>query len=117
MDSLELDNPGTDYAVAWWAFTPLAGLAGDYNGDTVVDAVDYAVWREAFGDTVSPGTGPDGNGNGMIDAADFTIWRDNFGGMSSTVVNAPVPEPSSAIILTIILGFAWSNRSKAAQLP
>ncbi|MEN1678825.1 MAG: DUF5060 domain-containing protein [Planctomycetota bacterium] len=51
-------------------------LPGDYNGDTVVDVADYAVWRANFG-----ATGPnsaDGNSDGVVDTADFTIWRDNL---------------------------------------
>ena len=45
-------------------------LLSDYTGDGVVDAVDYAVWRESIGDC---------NRDGVVDAADYAIWRSNFG--------------------------------------
>ena len=42
----------------------LKGLSdsGDYNSDGVVDAADYAVWRESIG---------------TIEA--YNVWRDNYG--------------------------------------
>ena len=52
---------------------------GDYNGNNVVDAPDYNVWRDNFGAEVDPLTVADGNGNGSIDAPDYNVWRDNFG--------------------------------------
>ncbi|MEZ6103807.1 MAG: choice-of-anchor L domain-containing protein [Pirellulaceae bacterium] len=54
-------------------------LPGDYNGNDVVDAADYTVWKDSFGENVDPGTGADGNCNGTVDAADYTVWKDNFG--------------------------------------
>jgi hypothetical protein len=37
------------------------------------------LWKAAFGTSVVPGSGSDGNGNGVIDAADYVIWRKNQG--------------------------------------
>ncbi|MEZ6099916.1 MAG: choice-of-anchor L domain-containing protein [Pirellulaceae bacterium] len=51
----------------------------DYNNNGVVDAADYTVWKDSFGQSVPPGTGADGNVNGVIDAADYTVWKDDFG--------------------------------------
>jgi hypothetical protein len=60
--------------------TPPPSPTGDYNGDKVVDAADYTVWRDTLGQSVSPnGSGADGNANGMIDAGDYTFWLNNFG--------------------------------------
>src|SRR5438094_10597825 len=50
-------------------------IAGDYNGDGVVDTADYTMWRSSLGDSVTPGTKADGNSNGAIDAADYILWR------------------------------------------
>ena len=50
---------------------------GDYNGNGVVDAPDYNVWRDTFGSTTE--LDADGNNNGMIDAPDYNVWRDDFG--------------------------------------
>ena len=58
------------------AFDSSSGVAGDYNGDGLVDAADYALWNSTFGAS-GAGLDADGNGDGVIDAADYTIWRDN----------------------------------------
>ena len=57
---------------------------GDYNRDGVVDANDYSVWQNSFGQT-GAGLAADGNLNGIVDAADYTIWRDraSFSGAGS----------------------------------
>lgn len=53
-------------------------LLGDYDGTGTVDQGDFDVWRNNFGQSVTPYMLGDGNGNGSVDAADYTIWRDNF---------------------------------------
>jgi CSLREA domain-containing protein len=58
---------------------PAGVLPGDYNGDHVVNAADYTVWRNTLGAAVSPGDGADGNGDGVVDARDYAVWRGNFG--------------------------------------
>jgi GH43 family beta-xylosidase len=55
----------------------LVFVAGDYNADGLVDAVDHATWRATFDLLVFPGSGADGNGNGVVDTADYIIWRRN----------------------------------------
>ena len=75
-------------------------LEGDYNGDGVVDAADYTVWRDNFG---LPVTLPGDTTPGTVDDADFAAWRENYGatsGSRSTVgavvgLAAAVPEPAS----------------------
>jgi hypothetical protein len=55
-------------------------LAGDYNLDSVVDAADYSVWRDALGDTgLVPFSGADGDGDGRVTANDRSVWVANFG--------------------------------------
>ena len=39
---------------------PPPETTGDYNGDGTVDAADYTVWRDTFGQEVDEGTGADG---------------------------------------------------------
>jgi len=54
---------------------------GDYNGDAVVDAADYVVWRKTDG---SP--------------AGYNDWRTNFGrtsGSAAGQVSGAVPEPAT----------------------
>ena len=51
---------------------------GDYNGNGIVDAGDYVVWRNLVGQT-GTGLAADGNGNGVVDGADYDFWRSRFG--------------------------------------
>ena len=86
---------------------PFITLAGDYDGDGVVDADDYAEWTAAFGMTIDDVSGPlkaDGNGNGIVDAADYVVWRDNLGAAwddGLTLLAVAVPEPSTIILAVL----------------
>lgn len=89
-------------------------LAGDYNGNGIVDAADYSVWRDTFGLTGS-GLAADGNGNGAIDVDDYGIWKSNFGHTagsgSGANANAAVPEPATFVMLVVgMLGMLCDRR-------
>jgi hypothetical protein len=83
---------------------------GDYNGNGVVDAPDYTVWRNTRGATgVTPSSGADGSGNGIIDQADYDVWRQNFGrtvGSGTGAGGLAVPEPATGILAAIAAVFA-----------
>jgi hypothetical protein len=81
-------------------------LAGDYNSDGLVDAVDYTVWRDAY-DSASSDLAADGDGSGVIDPADYTIWAVNYGASDSQP--AAVPEPT-AILIAIAATLAGLRR-------
>jgi hypothetical protein len=70
---------------------------GDYNGNGVVDAADYTVWRNNLGQLLSlPGESPSAITPGYVDDEDFNFWKANFGntaGLGSASI-ATVPEPS-----------------------
>jgi hypothetical protein len=76
-----------------------AALAGDYNGNGVVDAADYVAWRDnpgAFG------------GN----PAGYNTWRANFGrtaGSGAAVAAASVPEPAAGTLVFVAISCAWST--------
>jgi hypothetical protein len=61
----------------------VTSLAGDYNGNSTVDAGDYVVWRK----TVGSGTHHQADGSGLtigvpdgtVDQSDYNYWRSNFG--------------------------------------
>ena len=80
---------------------------GDYNGDQVVNAADYTVWRNTFGQTVANfGDGADGHADGVIDQQDYEFWKMRFGdvvGSGSAAVT--VPEPGA--LLTAVLAIFW----------
>ena len=89
-------------------------VPGDYDGNDVVDAADYVLWRK------TPNPRP-ANYNfrnevaslGTTDAADYTAWRARFGNNSapgSGLTSGSVPEPASGILLLIAAGVAYSKR-------
>jgi hypothetical protein len=54
-------------------------LPGDYNDDGSVGPEDYDKWKETFGESITPGTAADGNWDGIVNAADYTVWRNHLG--------------------------------------
>jgi hypothetical protein len=77
-------------------------LPGDYNGDDVVDAADYTVWRD--------GNSPDSS------PAGYDLWRSNYGA-SQGATAAPLaattaPEPSSLLLIAVSLGLAARDRRR-----
>jgi hypothetical protein len=58
---------------------------------------------------MAQGLAADGDGNGLIDAADYDLWRANFGrtaanasGATGSASASPaVPEPASAMLLFV----------------
>ncbi|MEM1028122.1 MAG: PEP-CTERM sorting domain-containing protein [Planctomycetota bacterium] len=86
-------------------------LAGDYNGNGVVDAADYTVWADNFGSMVD--LDADGNGDGVVDAADYTVWADNFGtGAALSQGLVAIPEPTTAGLLAGLSGLALTARRR-----
>lgn len=89
-------------------------ISGDYNGDGVVDAADYTVWRASLGQNVSESTAADGDGDGLITENDYRVWRSNYGQQvafaagqqASASQAAAVPEPaalSSVFVSSVLL--------------
>lgn len=91
------------------AIDPNAGeeLPGDYNGDNIVDAADYTVWRDAMeaGETTLLNRNP--ANSGLVDDDDYSYWRTNFGltaeGTGSSAARASVPEAASSLLFAIAL--------------
>ena len=85
--------------------TIMAGaLPGDFNNDNIVDARDYAVWRDNLG--AGDESSLNGNGDGMngVDTGDYTLWRSAFGnssGAASALASTAVPEPAASFFVTL----------------
>lgn len=82
--------------VARTNFTIFFPLEGDYNRDGIVNAADYAVWRDSLGAT-GAGLAADGNFDLAVNTADYNLWKENFGDEApgSGGGTALVPEPTS----------------------
>lgn len=80
-------------------------LAGDYNNDGVVDAIDYTVWRDNLGADV---TLPNDTTPGSVDAGDFAVWESNYGAVASA--SSLVPEPTSGVLLLAALAACRPRR-------
>jgi hypothetical protein len=72
------------------------GLAGDYNGDLVVDAADYTVWRD--------GGSPDDS------QAGYDLWANNYGATAGPAVS--VPEPASLVVLLSAVAGVFATRRR-----
>ena len=80
-------------------------IEGDYNGNGVVDAADYVVWRNTLGQMGS-NLAADGYHDDVIDDLDYYIWRSDFGhtaaGGAASGTMAAVPEPTTLLLLATI---------------
>jgi hypothetical protein len=80
-------------------------LSGDFNGNGIVDAADYVVWRKLQGQS-GIGLPADGNFDQLVNLMDLAIWRSQFGqfvpgsGAGLTGENA-VPEPAAGMLVFI----------------
>ena len=88
--------------VGWFETSaPAPVLPGDYNGNNIVDAADYVVWRTNLNTSV---TLPNDSTPG-VDESDYNVWRDHFGettgGGASAGTFVPVPEPNTALGLMV----------------
>ena len=97
---------------------------GDYNGNGVVDAADYTVWRDTRGATPPRLSGADGSGNGIVDQGDYNVWQTNFGqtlgaGSTASVAAASYTdnEPAVAQHLRLDAAFALFDRPRALFAP
>lgn len=89
----------------------IAGVGGDYNGNGIVDAADYSVWRDHLGQPFQLlNEGPDTPGE--VTQEDYAFWKANFGlgapgsgggsasgGTIGGPGSLPVPEPGPGVLL------------------
>ncbi len=79
------------------------GLPGDFNGDGVVDAADYTVWRDSVGESVI--RLPNAFGAGAIGIEQYQMWRQNYGNLLPGLGQsaAAVPEPCTGTLMSVFL--------------
>jgi hypothetical protein len=111
----DLDNVSVD-----WLAAP---ALGDYNGDGIVDAADYTIWRDTLGSTTDLRANGDNTGAsaGVIDQADYVFWKSHFGNHAGSGAgggaNAGVPEPTTGLMLLVgILTLCHCRRQTCHKL-
>ena len=86
---------------------------GDANLDYCVDGLDYVIWSNNY---LPVGAATDWlrgdfTGDGLTDGLDYVVWSNNFS-FGCPAVPTAVPEPASALVLTLGLFFI-RRRSRA----
>ncbi len=99
----------TTFEDATGIFPPTA-TPGDYNGDTVVDAADYTVWRDNLGQSAAvlgAARNPAVTDPNVVQA-DYDFWKASFPNAAVGGIGTAVPEPASlaGLALTVIAGIA-----------
>jgi hypothetical protein len=81
-----------------------SGIPGDYDGNSLAEQADYALWRSGYGLSVPRGTSADGNRNGQVDTADFVIWRRGLAASSASgaalAAQAAAPQQAKEPVVT-----------------
>jgi len=81
-------------------------LPGDYNGDGIVGAADYTVWRDGLGSIYAQ--------------ADYDVWKSHFGetidggSIGSRIV---IPEPASVLLLLAAIAVAGLRGRAKRPVP
>jgi probable HAF family extracellular repeat protein len=106
---------------AWIGVLPAPTvLQGDYNHNGTVDAADYTVWRDSFGQS-GAGLPADGSGNEVIDANDYDVWKANFGATTGSgatdAQSAAAPEPAACILLLVGVTIGLARRGRPWARP
>lgn len=113
-------QPGADAGavhvdgVSFAAIDP-AAAAGDFNGDGLIDARDFLVWRDSLG-AEAPGHPADGDGDGRVGAEDYAIWQSNFGGPAPGADAIATPEPSTSCLSVSLIVLLLQRAGPLAAL-
>ncbi len=104
-NSDEVDNAGGDLGSPGYVHPGLfAPLPGDYNGDGLVNAADYTLWRDGEPLPAETATA------GVTDAADYLVWTRHYRGTATEAASAAsVPEPSTLIGLVVVAAIGCSG--------
>jgi autotransporter-associated beta strand protein len=89
-------------------------LAGDFNGDQLVDSTDLDILTSHFGAASGANLSMgDADADGDVDGGDWVVWQQSQGAPGTPA--AAVPEPAAALLLLTAgaLAAAASRRSRA----
>jgi hypothetical protein len=111
-------------------------LPGDFNGNGVVDAADYTVWRDNLGSSSNAPLHGNGDATVGVGPGDYTLWKSNFGATAlasgppalttgrilysplvagaGSMSGSAVPEPATAWLLAIGLSLVMIGRRKCS---
>jgi hypothetical protein len=92
-----------------------AGVPGDYNGNGVVDAADYVLWRKG-GPLQNEVDTP-----GVVNAADYSAWRIRFGSTSGSgavfkITSVPEAATEALLVFGLLLIPLCHNR-RLTRMP
>jgi hypothetical protein len=92
-------------------------LVGDYSGDGAVNAADYVVWRNHFGQAFTlVGEDPAASTPDVVDQEDYVFWQTRFGETAGAGL-AVIPEPVSGGLLIVGLLLATAvSRTRRREL-
>jgi hypothetical protein len=94
-------------------------IAGDVNGDQLVNTNDYQIIRNNFQISGATRAQGDLNGDGAVNFTDFRIWKNNKAagtGSEVSLFDLAVPEPSAAVlVLFASVGFCGNRFSRTRR--
>jgi hypothetical protein len=94
-------------------------LFGDYNGDGIVDAADFTVWRDHLGQAIALTN--ESLTPGMVTIEDYDEWKSHFGLTAGTgsgsFANTAVPEPTSGALFLALTAWAMLTRPRRESMP
>lgn len=95
---------------------PFAADSADFDDDGDVDGVDYLAWQRGMDvPTLAGAVHGDANHDGQVTGADLAIWQNQYAASTSASTQA-VPEPTSAGLLLVAIGFAAPRATRHTLL-
>jgi hypothetical protein len=92
-------------------------VIADGDLDCCVTNKDYDIWRAHMGLTPATKREGDYNGNGIVDAADYTLWRSRHVGEDCNVTPTHTPTATFTKTSTPTKTFTPTNTPKATLTP
>jgi len=102
--------------------TTIDSPAGDYNGNGVVDAADYVLWRKLQGTTGGASYLADSEPDGDVDNDDYIYWQSRFGnagsisGNGSSLGQSNVPEPTGIVLAAMAAAVTLAAAGRRRRL-